>query len=126
MDFSRIRNIFLIIGFAILFYQCKPTVKQNNQILSVIDHVDPLIGTGKATTPSAIKHSVSGSELRGQTYPAVGVPHGMTQWTPQTRTTEEKCLPPYYFEDENIQGFRGTHWMSGSCTQDYGSVTKCP
>jgi predicted alpha-1,2-mannosidase len=25
-----------------------------------------------------------------------------------------------------MQGFRGSHWMSGSCTQDYGSVTVMP
>ena len=91
-----------------------------------VDLVDPLIGTAVATTPSAIKHSVSGSELRGQNYPAVGVPHGMTQWTPETQATELKCKPPYYYEDSVITGFRGTHWMSGSCTQDYGSVTLMP
>ncbi len=91
-----------------------------------VDLVDPMIGTAIATTPSAIKHSVSGSELRGQNYPAVGVPHGMTQWTPETQATELKCKPPYYYEDSVITGFRGTHWMSGSCTQDYGSVTLMP
>ncbi len=50
----------------------------------------------------------------------------MTHWTPQTRATEQKCISPYYFEDTAIQGFRGSHWMSGSCTQDYGSVTIMP
>ncbi len=91
-----------------------------------LDYVNPFIGTAVATTPSAIKHSISGSELRGQNYPAVGVPHGMTQWTPETQPTEIKCRSPYYYEDSVITGFRGTHWMSGSCTQDYGSVTLMP
>ena len=85
-----------------------------------------MIGTAKATTASAQKHSIGGSELRGQNFPAVGVPHGMTQWTPQTQATETKCLPPYYYEDDSIQGFRASHWMSGSCTQDYGSLTIMP
>lgn len=110
----------------LLFFQCNPALQEKNSVLSTIDHVDPLIGTGIATTPSALKHSVSGSELRGQTYPAVGIPHGMMQWSPQTQYSEQKCLPPYYFEDSGIQGFRATHWMSGSCTQDYGSVTIMP
>jgi len=35
-------------------------------------------------------------------------------------------FPPYYYEDSKIQGFRASHWMSGSCTQDYGSVTIMP
>ena len=47
----------------------------------------------------------------------------MTQWTPQTQATEQKCLSPYYYQDDSIQGFRASRWMSGSCTQDYGSVT---
>jgi predicted alpha-1,2-mannosidase len=50
----------------------------------------------------------------------------MTQWTPQTRGGEQKCASPYYFADNRIQGFRGSHFMSGSCTQDYGSVTLMP
>ncbi|WP_375436558.1 GH92 family glycosyl hydrolase [uncultured Hymenobacter sp.] len=91
-----------------------------------ISYVNPLVGTAVSTTESARRHSEAGSELKGQTFPAVGVPHGHTHWTPQTRATENKCVSPYYFEDQKIQGFRGSHWMSGSCTQDYGSVTIMP
>src|SRR5665647_828532 len=91
-----------------------------------IQYVDPLVGTATATTESARKHSETSSELKGQTYPAVGRPFGMTQWTPETRITEDKCISPYYYNDQYITGFRGTHWMSGSCTQDYGSATFMP
>ena len=62
----------------------------------------------------------------GQTFPATGPPFAMTQWTPQTRSGSDKCVSPYYFADTRIQGFRGSHWMSGSCTQDYGSMTLMP
>ncbi len=93
---------------------------------SVLRYVDPLIGTAPATTESARRHSEAGSELKGQNYPAVGRPFGMTQWTPETRTTEAKCISPYYYNDQYLTGFRGTHWMSGSCTQDYGSATVMP
>jgi predicted alpha-1,2-mannosidase len=74
------------------------------------NYADPLIGTA---------HD-------GQTYPAAGVPFGMTQWTPQTRDGEAKCVAPYYYKDSRLQGFRGTHSWSGSCTQDYGSFTIMP
>jgi predicted alpha-1,2-mannosidase len=50
----------------------------------------------------------------------------MTQLTPETRTTENKCISPYYYKDKFITGFRASHWMSGSCTQDYGSLTIMP
>ncbi len=56
----------------------------------------------------------------------VGVPHGMTYWTPQTRASEKKCVAPYYYEDIQIHGFRATHWLSGGCVQDYGSFTLMP
>lgn len=88
-------------------------------------YVDPLIGTGPAKTVSAQRHG-SGTEDKGQTFPAVGRPFGMTQWTPETRTTEIKCISPYYYNDRYITGFRGSHWMSGSCTQDYGSISLMP
>ena len=91
-----------------------------------IKYVDPLIGTGPADTESARRHSIAGSEEKGQTFPGVGRPFGMTQWTPETRTTEIKCISPYYYNDKYITGFRGSHWMSGSCTQDYGSMTLMP
>ena len=90
-----------------------------------VKYVDPLIGTAPATTVSALRHS-AGTELKGQTFPAVGRPFGMTLWTPETRITEAKCVSPYYYDDTKITGFRGSHWMSGSCTQDYGTFSIMP
>jgi predicted alpha-1,2-mannosidase len=81
--------------------------------------VDPLIGTAR-------KDQTIGAANSGQTFPAVGPPFAMTHWTPQTQDGETKCIAPYYHQDDRIQGFRGTHWWSGSCTQDYGSVTVMP
>ncbi|MDZ7608514.1 MAG: hypothetical protein U5K79_23680 [Cyclobacteriaceae bacterium] len=90
----------ILVLLIILLIGCRPDMQATQQ-LSAVDHVDPLIGTARAATPSALKHSVSGSELRGQTFPGVGMPHGMTQWTPQTQYSEKKCLPPYYFEEDS-------------------------
>ncbi len=67
-----------------------------------------------------------GTANEGQTFPATGPPFAMTQWTPQTREGTEKCIAPYYFADSRIRGFRGSHFLSGSCTQDYGSMTLMP
>ena len=92
----------------------------------LLKYVQPMSGTAASTTISALKHGEDGSEKYANTIPAVGHPFGMTQWTPQTRQTEAKCLPPYYYKDSLITGFRATHWISGSCTQDYGSFTFMP
>lgn len=91
-----------------------------------VQYVETRIGTAPSATESARFHSEAGSELKGQTIPAVGTPNGMTQWTPQTRSAETKCIAPYYYNDSTFQGFRGTHWLNGSCVQDYGSFTVMP
>lgn len=92
---------------------------------SVLQYVNPLIGTSSSTTLSALNHA-SGTEQSGNTIPAVSPPFAMTQWTPQTRRSEQKCLAPYYYKDSVLSGIRGSHWLSGSCTQDYGSFTVMP
>ena len=76
-----------------------------------------------AAGPADSVNPMIGTAADGQTFPATGVPFGMTSWTPQTRDGETKCIAPYYEKDTRIQGFRGSHFLSGSCTQDYGSVT---
>jgi predicted alpha-1,2-mannosidase len=97
------------------------------QAQNLLQYVQPLSGTAPATTISAIKHSeAGGTETNANTIPAVTLPFAMTQWTPQTRQTEIKCQPPYFYKDNMLSGFRGTHWLSGSCTQDYGSFAIMP
>jgi len=65
--------------------------------------------------------SFVGTAKEGQTYPGVGIPFGMTQWTPATQDTERKGVVPYYYADPTFRGIRGSHFLSGSAMQDYGS-----
>jgi predicted alpha-1,2-mannosidase len=83
-------------------------------------------GPGLAQVASDLVNPLVGTAADGQTFPAAGVPFAMTDWTPQTRDGETKCIAPYYAGDTRLQGFRGSHFMSGSCTQDYGSLTVMP
>ncbi|ACT95943.1 GH92 family glycosyl hydrolase [Dyadobacter fermentans] len=115
---------FLPVG--LLFLSTLFIDNQSHAQKAPVDYVATMIGTAPSATESARAHSEAGSELKGQTIPAVGVPNGMTQWTPQTRATETKCIAPFYYNDNQFQGFRGTHWLNGSCVQDYGSVTIMP
>lgn len=117
--------LFLIVISVCFLFNCQSPSKSENVSASLIKYVDPLIGTGASTVPSALKHG-SGTENLSQTFPAAGVPFGMTNWTPQTRASVAKCVSPYYYADTVFQGFRASHWMSGSCTQDYGSTTIMP
>jgi predicted alpha-1,2-mannosidase len=69
---------------------------------------------------------LAGTANDGQTVPLIGMPFAMTQWVPETRSTEDKCVAPYYYNDKQITGFRGSHWLDGSCAKEYGSFTLMP
>ncbi len=114
-------NCKLLIPGLLLLFNANAQAQNNGPV----KYVQPLSGTAAATTASALKHG-SGFALYANTIPAVTMPFAMTQWTPQTQATENKCIPPYYYKDNLFTGYRGSHWLSGSCTQDYGSVTIMP
>ncbi|MDX8341272.1 GH92 family glycosyl hydrolase [Draconibacterium sp. IB214405] len=104
----------------VFLFSCAQHTEKN-----YISYVNPHIGTGPATTEAAQLHP--GDHVsNGQTIPAVTAPFGMTQWTPQVYDHEEKCIAPFYAGSTMLEGFRGSHWLSGSCTQDYGSFTIFP
>ncbi|GAB2818620.1 GH92 family glycosyl hydrolase [Ferruginibacter profundus] len=111
----------IIIAVAIVLLWLPQTTAQG-----LLQYVQPLSGTAPSTTVAAVKHSEAGSEANANTIPAVTLPFAMTQFTAQTRVTENKCIPPYFYKDSLFSGFRATHWISGSCTQDYGSFTVMP
>ena len=96
--------------------------KHDREHLRQLCSLNTMVGTAPANTKTAGLFG-KGSEEHGQTMPAVLSPNGQNFWTPQTRESEAKCLSPYYYTDIKLQGFRGSHWTSGSCTQDYGSFT---
>ena len=82
-------------------------------------HVNTLIGT----RPWSKKIQLAGPELaQGHTYPGVGPPFAMTQWSPQTTTGGI----PYRYDHDRIQGFRATHYPSGAVMHDYGAFTLMP
>lgn len=119
-----ILQILLMVPVIALTFGCSTQSNQDTiDPLSLLHHVKPLIGTAQATTARILGRN---TETFPQTIPSVTWPHGMTNWTAQTQTTEKKCLPPYYYQDSLLTGIRGTHWLNGSCVQDYGSVTIMP
>ena len=90
-----------------------------------LQQINTMTGTDYAVTRTVGRYG-KGSEEHGQTIPAVLEPNGMNFWTPQTRDTERKCIAPYYYQDTKLQGFRNSHWLTGGCTQDYGTFTLMP
>jgi predicted alpha-1,2-mannosidase len=124
MNLHHIKSNFFF-SCLIIFLFTRFSYAQKNTPIAWVNYVNPLLGTANATTPSALKFSEK-KESNAQVVPFVTAPFGMTQWTPETQTSEQKCVAPYYYKDSLLTGFRASHWMSGSCTQDYGSVTLMP
>lgn len=110
----------VLLALLIFLFSCRPEPSKN-----YLEHVNILIGT-RISSNEGIQPREGSRENHGQTIPAVTAPFGMTQWTPQTQETEVKCQAPFYYGSTRMQGFRATHWLNGSCTQDYGSFTFFP
>jgi len=94
-------------------------------LTAVIPPIDTRVGTDASDSPTASIFGAAG-EVYGNCFPSVSEPNGMTSWTPQTRITEKKGVAPYYYGDRDFLGFRSSHWMMGSATQDYGSFYIMP
>ena len=76
---------------------------------SVLEKVDPFIGTG----------------FHGHTFPGATTPFGMVQLSPDTRTSGWDACGGYYDADTEIWGFSHTH-LSGTGIGDYGDVLMMP
>jgi predicted alpha-1,2-mannosidase len=96
---------------------------QSGKLYSQVQYVNPMIGTNERVVSG---NGTYARTERGKTFPLVGVPNGMNNWTPQTLEGEKKNNPPYYYGDKGIQGFRNSHYMSGSAAKDYGTFTIMP
>mgnify|MGYP001258363454 FL=1 len=102
----------IIIGLSLLsILSCsdKATEKNNSQNFSLIDFVNPLMGTDS-------KFSLS----NGNTYPAIAQPWGMNFWTPQTAKMGDGWT--YKYDDNTIRGIKQTHQPS-PWINDYASFS---
>ncbi len=113
----------LFFFFLVFYLSCQSRTPQSPKDFT--QYVNPIIGTAPTTTISGLKHG-GGTENNAMVQPSVTMPFAMTNWSPQTTNTEKKCVSSYYYKDSVITGFRGSHWLSGSCTQEYGSMAVMP
>lgn len=97
-----------------------------NKFESISAAVDTFLGTRTSDLPLARLRARAWNEALGNVAPLVGTPHGMTHITVETQRSSYKCISPFYRDDEAVTGIRLSHWLSGSCTQDYGSATIIP
>ncbi len=80
-----------------------------NQDISLLQYVDPFIGTG----------------FHGHTFPGPVMPHGMLQLSPDTKLNGWDASSGYHYDDDTIYGFSHTH-LSGTGIGDLGDILLLP
>lgn len=102
------KNLWVLLLLVALSCQ-KLTEETKEKKLSVMDYVDPFIGTG----------------FHGHTFPGATTPNGMVQLSPDTRFEGWDACGGYYYEDSSIVGFSHTH-LSGTGIGDMGDILMMP
>jgi len=95
----------LLLGFTLLLPFSSTLLAQQ----SLLDYVNPFIGTGG----------------HGHTFPGATVPFGMMQLSPDTRLTGWDGCGGYHYTDHKVYGFSHTH-LSGTGVSDYGDILLMP
>ena len=101
---------FTFIFLSLLFVACLPMqVEDKVQAFSVLEKVNPFIGTGG----------------HGHTFPGATAPFGMVQLSPDTRLKGWDGCSGYHYTDSIIYGFSHTH-LSGTGVADYCDILLKP
>ena len=104
MKIVKILFCFFVIIFTAAYGQ--------NQSVSLVDFVNPLVGSDSAFELS-----------NGNTYPAIATPWGMNFWTPQTGEMGNGW--GYTYDANKIRGFKQTHQPS-PWINDYAAFSLFP
>ena len=114
-------RIVLITAFSIGLVACQIQDKE-----SVLQYVDTRVGTAASIADITVTEV---EEPMGYVSPIVGYPSALTHWTPQTATWTERVITvpvPYWYDQDKIQGFRGTRYPNGAVVGDWGAMCIMP
>ena len=99
----------LLIAVLLLGQSCKKRLDRDEEILNLIQYVDPFIGTGG----------------HGHTYPGATLPYGMVQVSPDNGKTGWDWSSGYHYSSDTIAGFSHTH-LSGTGIGDELDISLLP
>ncbi|WP_430817760.1 GH92 family glycosyl hydrolase [Carboxylicivirga sp. RSCT41] len=114
-------RIVLIAALSIGLFACNTQDKE-----SVLKYVDTRVGTAASIADITVTEV---EEPMGYVSPIVGYPSALTHWTPQTATWTERIITvpvPYWYDQDKIQGFRGTRYPNGAVVGDWGAMCIMP
>ncbi|MDV7137704.1 GH92 family glycosyl hydrolase [Maribacter sp. TH_r10] len=91
-----------------------------------LEYVDTRVGTAASIADITVTEV---EEPMGYVSPIVGNPSALTHWTPQTAKWTDRVVTvpvPYWYDQEKIQGFRGTRYPNGAVVGDWGPMSLMP
>ncbi|GAF01560.1 GH92 family glycosyl hydrolase [Saccharicrinis fermentans] len=100
-----------------------PNTKSKDSKLS---YVDTRVGTAASIADITVTEV---EEPMGYVSPIVGYPSALTHWTPQTAEWTKRVITvpvPYWYDQDKIQGFRGTRYPNGAVVGDWGAMCVMP
>lgn len=104
----------------------EPDTSKPESLPSALDYVDTRIGTAVSIADVTVTEV---EEPMGYVSPIVGNPSALTHWTPQTALWTNRILTvpvPYWYDQNAIQGFRGTRYPNGAVVSDWGPISLMP
>ncbi|QCX40413.1 hypothetical protein FF125_18910 [Aureibaculum algae] len=129
-----IKNIAVILSVALICFSCKEQrveseIEANNNPLpkkEYLGYVDTRVGTAASIADITVTEV---EEPMGYVSPIVGNPSALTHWTPQTAKWTDRVITvpvPYWYDQNKIQGFRGTRYPNGAVVGDWGPMSIMP
>ncbi|MBD0779878.1 glycoside hydrolase family 92 protein [Maribacter sp. ANRC-HE7] len=91
-----------------------------------LSYVDTRVGTAPSIADVTVTET---EEPLGYVSPILGYPSALTHWTPQTAKWTNRVITvpvPYWYDQEKIQGFRGTRYPNGAVVGDWGPMSLMP
>lgn len=105
----KVHSFLFFLMALVLFLGCQESTESSAESKTLIEYVNPFIGTGG----------------HGHTFPGATIPFGMMQLSPDTRLDGWDGCSGYHYSDNYIYGFSHTH-LSGTGVSDYGDVLLMP
>ncbi len=124
---SKNKVIPIIVACFIIF-SCQQEEKKSVEAIDQgnLKYVDTRVGTAASIADITVTEV---EEPMGYVSPIVGNPSALTHWTPQTAKWTDRVITvpvPYWYDQEKIQGFRGTRYPNGAVVGDWGAMSIMP
>ncbi|MCU4176623.1 GH92 family glycosyl hydrolase [Carboxylicivirga sp. N1Y90] len=121
---SFVAIVLALVGINACNVPSKSTIELANK--GALKYVDTRVGTAASIADITVTEV---EEPMGYVSPIVGNPSALTHWTPQTAVWTDRVITvpvPYWYDQETIQGFRGTRYPNGAVVGDWGAMCVMP